>query len=259
MDKIALITGASKGIGKALAYEFAKNGYSLILIARNLAELKELQTDLKNRFQCTSKILSVDLAKPDCIHTILTEFKDDLDKIDVLVNNAGFGAAKKFTDMTVEEVDGMMGVNMVALTNLTYRILPHMVARKQGRVLNVASTAAFGPGPYMAVYYASKAYVYSLSLALRVEYAKDGIDVSVLCPGVTSTEFHARAGTDKTHLVDMPGMTSEQVAEAAYAGVMKGKRVIVPGFMNKLNVMMMWLTPNSLIARITGAIQRPKV
>ena len=257
MEKIALITGATKGIGRALAEEFAKNGYSLLLLARNVAELKLTQSELKHSYQCTSKIFPVDLSKADAVNLILAEFKDELSKIDVLVNNAGLGAAKKFTDMTTEEMDSMLGVNMVALTRLTYHILPHMVARKAGKILNVASTAAFAPGPYMAVYYATKAYVLSLSLALHEEYKDDGITVTVLCPGMTRTDFHQRAGTDKTHLIEMPGMTSEEVAKIGYAALMKGRRQVVAGFMNKVSVFMMALVPNVLLAKITGRIQRP--
>jgi len=260
MEKIALITGASKGIGKALAEVFARNGYSLLLVARSTAELTQIQTDLKTKYQCESKILSVDLSQPESVDTIMNTFKDEISRLDVLVNNAGFGAAKKFTDMTAEEVSGMVEVNIAALTRLTYKVLPFMTARKSGKILNLASTAAFAPGPYMAVYYASKAYVLSFSQALHEEYRKDGVTVSALCPGLTTTEFHARAGTDKTYLFSgiMLAMTAEKVAEIGYNGLMKQRRVIISGIMNKMAIFMMWLTPSFLLVKATALLDRPK-
>src|SRR5579883_2210537 len=127
MEKMALITGASKGIGKALAHVFAQHGYSLLLIARNTAQLQALQTELKNKYQCHAKILSVDLAQPESMDVIMETFKDEISHLDVLVNNAGYGLVKKFTDMPKEDVQGMVNVNIAALTNLTYRVLPFMM------------------------------------------------------------------------------------------------------------------------------------
>jgi short-subunit dehydrogenase len=260
MEKMALITGASKGIGKALAEVFARNGYSLLLVARNTAELTQLQMDLKNKYQCESKILSADLARQDSVDLIMNTFKDEISRLDVLVNNAGFGAAKKLTDMSAEEVSGMMEVNMAALTKLAYKVLPFMVARKSGKILNLASTAAFAPGPYMAIYYASKAYILSLSQALAEEFHQDGITISVLCPGMTTTEFHSRAGTDKTYIFAgfIPKMTAASVAEIGYNGLMRGRLVIVAGIMNKISIFMMWLTPSFLAAKVTGFLDKPK-
>jgi hypothetical protein len=259
MDKIALITGASKGIGKELAAVFAQDGYSLLLVARSTSELEQLQNDLKTKYQCFSKILSVDLSNPDSINVIMNVFKDEFGRLDVLVNNAGFGAVAKFTDMSEEELNGMLAVNISTLTKLTYKVLPGMLKRKSGKILNVSSTAAYAPGPYMAVYYASKAYVLRFSEALYEEYKNDGVTVSVLCPGFTKTQFHSRAGTDKVNLsLAMPSMTAEKVAKIAYHGLMKNKRVIVTGVMNKIMVMLMWLTPDFIITKILSKLEKPQ-
>lgn len=260
MEKIALITGASKGIGKALAEVFAKNGYTLLLVARNEMQLEQLQQTLQNKYQCIVKILSVDLSQSTCVDIIMQAFNPEISRLDVLVNNAGYGIAKKLTDIPEEDIQGMIAVNMTALTRLTYRILPHMVAKKSGRILNVASTAAYVPGPYMAIYYASKAYVLSLSEALYEEYKRDGVLVSALCPGVTKTEFQDRAGMNNTPIMSgaLPIMSAETVAEMAYQGLARGKRVIVAGFMNKLTVFMMWLTPRFLAAKMTAWMDKPK-
>lgn len=260
MDRVALITGASKGIGKELARVFAKHGYSLILIARTTSELENLQKTLQSEFQCEVKILSVDLTKPECIDIIMETFKDDMTRIEVLINNAGYGITKKFTDMAYQDVGGIITLNMDVLTKLTYRILPFMVAKKSGKILNVASTAAFAPGPYMAQYYASKAYVLSLSEALFEEYKEDGVTVSALCPGVTPTSFQARAGMENTRIMSgmVPAMTAQKVAEIAYQGLMKNKRVIVTGLFNKIAVFLMWITPTYLNLKITAMLDKPR-
>lgn len=262
MENIVLITGASEGIGKALAHTYAKQGYSLILIARNTAKLTQLQQTLQSQYQAHAQIFSLDLAKPESVDVIMGAFKSELKNIEILVNCAGLGYANKLTDMKIEEVSAMLEVNMAALTKLTYRILPYMVEKKRGKILNVASTAAFAPGPYMSIYYASKAYVLSFSQGIREEYRKDGITVSALCPGPTTTEFQKRAGMEHSIIGTgklMPMMSAERVARIAYRGVKWGRRVIVPGFMNKLSVFLMWLTPNFITVKITGFLDKPKL
>ncbi|VVC75720.1 Sulfoacetaldehyde reductase [Aquicella siphonis] len=260
MEKIALITGATRGIGKALAEIFARHGYSLILIARNAEELRQIQADLQTRFQCQSRILSADLAKADSITLIMETFRDEMNQVDVLINNAGFGFAKSFTDISLEDTTAMLDVNVSALTRLSHAVLPYMQARRRGHVLNVASTAAYAPGPYMAVYYASKAYVLSFSEALYEEYKNAGVSISVLCPGVTRTSFQERAGMQDTLMVSgmLPVMTAEKVAQLAYKGMIKKQRLIIPGVMNKLLVLSMRLSPGWLSAKITGWLDKPK-
>lgn len=260
MERIALITGASKGIGKSLAEVFAKNGYSLLLIARNTAELQQLQSDLNSKYQCQAKILSVDLMQPESVDVIMNTFKDEMNQLDVLVNNAGFGVAKKFTDISQADVNGMIEVNISALTMLTQRILPYMLARRDGKILNVASIAAYLPGPYMAVYYATKAYVLSFSQALHEEYRKEGVTISTLCPGPTKTPFIQRAGLDNTHFVSgiFPFMSAEKVATIAYKGLMRKKRVIIAGTMNKIMVCLMIFSPTWLVTKMIALLEKPK-
>jgi uncharacterized protein len=259
MENIVLITGASKGIGKAFADIFAKNGYSLILIARNLSELESLQKELAQKYQCQCKILSVDLSQPDFMNIITQSLQDDLPNVEILINNAGYGLAKKFGEMPEKDLDGILAVNITALSKLTYHILPHMVKKKRGKILNVASTAAYLPGPYMAVYYASKAYVLSLSQAIAEEYKKDGIVVSTLCPGVTKTFFQSRAQMEDLKLLKIfPSMTAEQVANIGYHDLMKNKRVIITGILNKLIVFLISITPNFINAKITAKLEKTK-
>jgi uncharacterized protein len=260
MQKIALITGGSKGIGKALAEQFAQHGYSLILIARHLEELQQASNDIKKKYPCEINILVADLEKPEAIDLILQTYKVQLNQIEVLVNNAGFGMAEKLVDTPPEVINGMIAVNMTALTNLTYRILPFMLANKRGKILNLASTAAFTPGPFYCLYYATKAFVLSLSVALTEECQSEGIGVSVLCPGATESEYHdrARARQKNIKLLKLIKMlTVEEVAKAGYQGLMNNKRVIVPGLTNKLAVLLMNLTPAVLKSKIVGWMDRP--
>jgi len=256
MDKIALITGASKGIGKEFSYILARNGYSLILLARSADELQALQGELKNKFQCEAKVLAIDLSHPDSIDQVYNTFKDEFTRIDVLVNNAGFGKVCKFSDMDAEDVRGMVELNVSALTKLSYKVLPHMVARKSGKILNVASTAAFAPGPYMAEYFATKAYVLSLSEALSEEFKSDGVTISVLCPGPTKTEFFKRSGS--VGFSSKATTTAAEVAEIGFQGLMAGKRVITPGLVNKFQTFMMTLAPHFLLLKVIARKIKPK-
>lgn len=259
MKQLALITGASKGIGKAFAHVFARHGFDLLLTARNTSELEQLRADLKAKYQCEAKILSVDLTQKDSIDIIVAAFQEDLKRLDVLVNNAGFGYAGMYHQTPSQDVAGMIEVNMAALSLLTYRVLPHMLARKQGKILNVASTAAFGPGAYMAEYYASKSYVLSLTQALREEYRKKNISFTAVCPGFTSTGFESRAGTDKSFLPSLsPNTSADYVAEVAFKGLMKGCGVVVPGVMNKLLRFVIWISPAFIVTKVTGILDKPK-
>lgn len=230
---LALVTGASAGIGKELARILAREGHDLVLVARRENELQALADELRQRHSADSVVAAVDLAAPDAGDQVLRAVGDRA--LDVLVNNAGFGGVGPFAERERDADRRMLAVNVVALTDLTKLFLPGMVARGRGHVLNVASTAAFVPGPFMAVYYASKAYVLSLSQALAEELSGTGVTVTCLCPGVTESEFHVVAGTDDQPLTKTPmTMTSEAVAEAGYAAMMRGKRVEIPGAINKL-------------------------
>ena len=191
MTGTALITGASSGIGLELAKLFARDGYELVLVARRVERLEELGRELTQRHGVRCHTISVDLAQPDAAAEIVRRLEGAGPAVDVLVNNAGFGVLGPLATTEPETAGRMIRVNIEALTQLTRALLPGMLARRRGRILNVASTAGFAPGPLMAVYYATKAYVISFSEALAEELRGTGVTVTVLCPGPTRTEFQA--------------------------------------------------------------------
>jgi len=245
----ALVTGASAGIGLELARILAREGHDLVLVARREAALKELAGELKDRYGADSTVIAADLADADAGERIVQALGDTT--VDVLVNNAGFGGVGPFVQRDHDSDLRMVAVNVVALTDLTKRLLPGMVARGRGRVLNVASTAAFQPGPFMAVYYATKAYVLSLSQALAEETRGTGVTVTCLCPGVTDTEFHGVAGTDAQPLTSGAlSMSATAVAEAGYRAMMRGKLVEIPGVHNKVGAQSIRIAPRSVVLKV---------
>jgi len=247
---VALVTGASAGIGRELAKILAREGHDLVLVARRQAELDELAATVKEQYGAESQVIAADLAEPDAAAKVLAELGPDT-LVDVLVNNAGFGGHGAFASRDRDADMRMVAVNVTALTDLTKLVLPSMVARGRGRVLNVASTAAFQPGPFMAVYYATKAYVLSLSEALAEEVSGTGVTVTCLCPGVTDTEFHAVAGTDAQPLTQGPlSMSAAAVAESAYKAMMRGKRIDVPGMHNKVGAASIRFAPRGVVLKI---------
>src|SRR3954447_6416423 len=222
MKETALITGASSGIGLDLARLFAKDGCDVVLVARSEGKLRELAAELERDCGVTAHVIALDLARPNAAEALVQRLPAD---VDVLVNNAGFGVAGPFVETDLAKELEMIQVNIVALTQLTKLLLPKMVARRRGRVLNVASTAAFQPGPLMAVYYATKAYVLSFSEAIADELRDSGVTVTALCPGPTETGFAAVAGMDQTRLFTlMKPMTSAEVAKKGYEAMKRGRR-----------------------------------
>lgn len=217
-DELGLVTGASSGIGRELARCFAADGCRTILTARRQAELDALAAELRSQSGSEVTVVTSDLATPAGVHELLGALRQRGLSPDVLVNNAGFGARGDFSEMPVDRIASMLAVNVDALTMLARELLPAMRNRKRGSVLNVASTAAFQPGPYMAAYYASKAYVLSLSEALHVECKPDGVTVTCLCPGATDTGFAAEADMTDTLLFRFGSMDAATVARAAHAG-----------------------------------------
>lgn len=249
--KNVLITGASTGIGYELAGLFARDGYNLILIARNRKKLEELSEVLKNKYGTACAIFQKDLSAPDSAVTLFEKLTAGGIRVDVLVNNAGTGCCGFFHEMDLSSITGMMELNMTSLTVLTKLISKEMMGRREGRILNVASTGSYQPGPYIAVYYATKAYVLSFSEAINNELKDYGITVSTLCPGATRTEFSRRAGKS-----DMKNaMEAETVAKIAYEGFKKGRRVIIPGKWNKIGIFLSRLLPRNFSARIIGKAQ----
>ncbi len=240
--KTVLITGASSGIGLELAHLFAHDGYRLVLVARNRSALRELGDELQSRYSVTVRISPKDLAHPSTPAELYQELQEAGIVLDVLVNNAGFGGAGSFLSTQWNHEAEMMQVNMVAVTHLTKRFLRQMRAR-EGKVLNVASTAAFQPGPFMAVYYASKAFVLHFSEALAEEMRGTGVSVTCLCPGPVKTNFQQRAYLADTPMVNSPLLVDvREVARVGYEGMKQGRRVVIPGWKNRLGVELLRLS-----------------
>lgn len=254
----ALVTGASMGIGVDLAACFAADGYDLILSARSEAALKEVATRLAAAHKVKATPIAADLGQPGGGAKLAEEIKKRGLTVDVLVNNAGFGIAGAFAGSKREDQLGMIDLNDRALVELTHIYWPAMLAAKRGGVLNVASTAAFQPGPLMAIYYASKAFVLSFSEALWEEARGTGVRVSCLCPGPTESKFRERAGTGKTRLANRKVMTSQEVAREAYRGFQRDKRVVITGFSNAMTARLVPFLPRRTLLRIVRGVQSPK-
>src|SRR5438270_2524338 len=230
MDKWALITGATAGIGQELTKRCADDGFSLVLVARNEGRLQQVAVELARRHRIATLPLAQDLAQSGAATKIFAACADKA--VSVLVNNAGFGAQESFAQSDLQNNLAMMHANMDALVQLSHLFLQPMLARREGRILNVASTAAFQPGPFTNVYYATKAFVFSFSLALAEELKGSAVTVTTLCPGYTETDFHERAGIKRSgYLVRM--MSAEKVARAGYTGVLHRKAIVIPGVMNQ--------------------------
>lgn len=250
---LAVVTGASSGIGAAIARILAARGWSLLLIARRAGALDALAREIRDSHGIAVDLLVADLAtEPGLAAALDTLTRRDAD-IGVLVNNAGVGTVGPFEDMPPAEIQRIMDLNMVALTRLTRSVLPGMTARKKGRILNVASTAAFQPGPEMAVYFATKAYVTSLSQALASETQGTGVTVTALCPGATATEFGPLSGIDRTRAFSglLPIADPEAVARFGIAAMEKGRRLAIHGWYNVVLAMLSRIAPMALILAVT--------
>lgn len=253
----ALITGASSGIGLELVELFAADGHELVLVARRKQKLCEIAADIGERYDLQAHVLPADLADPEAPAQLASEVGRLGFVITHLVNNAGFATSGPFVtaDPTIQR--DMIQVNVTALTSLTRCFLPQMVSRGHGRILNVASTAAFQPGPLMAVYYATKAYVLNFSTALAVELEGTGVTVTTLCPGPTRTGFAEEAGMTSSTLFDRGrGMAADRVAREGYDAMRRGKSIIVSGNLNKTLAFATRLTPRSLGARVVKQLHR---
>jgi short-subunit dehydrogenase len=228
----ALITGASNGIGYELAKLFARDHHNLVLVARRGDKLAQVAAELQPH-RVTVKIVALDLAAPPAAKFLFDQLQRESIAVDILINNAGFGAFGEFSKMSEEEILGQISLNIIALTELTRLFLTPMLARRSGRIMNVASTAGFQPGPLMAVYYATKAYVISFSEAIANELRNSGVTVTCFCPGPTRTGFASRAGTEKSRLMKQFGaMTAEKVALDGYRAVMAGRTTVISGMHN---------------------------
>ena len=251
----ALVTGASGGIGEELARLFAADGHDLVLVARSRDKLERLAGELAGKHGVAARVLAADLARPEAPREIFEELTAGGVAVDALVNNAGFGSYGLFAETDLKSELDLLRVNVVALTHLSKLFLPGMIARRRGYVMQVASTAAFQPGPLMAVYYASKAYVLSFSEALANECEGTGVVVSALCPGPTETGFVAAAGMGDSKLFDRAVMDARTVAVEGYRGMLAGKTVVIPGLRNNLLARSIGFFPRSLVTRVVRRIQ----
>ncbi len=257
MQKTVLITGASSGIGYELSKLFAADGANLVLVARSEGRLNEIASDLAQTYGVRVTVLAKDLSDPASPDEIFAALQAQSIGVDVLVNNAGFGTYGPFATIDWAEELRMLQVNMISLTHLTKLYLPGMIARRSGRILNVGSTGSFAPGPLMAAYCATKAYVLSLSEAISEEVRGTGVSVTALCPGVTRTGFQARANVEHIQLTSGSMMSARQVAEAGYKALMRGQAIVVPGFLNQLLVSSIRISPRSLVRRAAHRMMLP--
>lgn len=253
----ALITGGSIGIGAALADVFAEHGHDVILVARTRERLEAKAREIEQRFKVQATCIAEDLTHPDGARRVRDAV--DAKRLDVhyLVNNAGSGLYGKFVSTDLDAELRMIQLNVTSVVDLTKRFLPAMVARGSGRILNVASTAAFVPGPWMSVYYATKAFLLSFSEAIDYELKPSGITVTTLCPGPTESEFKARAGSQRSRLFEAFVMDAPSVARVGYDAMMHGKPIAIPGVRNKLIPVAARAVPRSMIARLSHRAARP--
>jgi short-subunit dehydrogenase len=256
-SETVLITGASSGIGRELAKCFAEEGCRLILVARTRASLEALAAELRQSYQIEVRVLPADLAQPETPICLFANLEAEGLQVDVLVNNAGFGAQGPFAELPLERQLEMIQVNVTALTHLTHLFLPAMIERRRGGMINVASTAAFQPGPLMAVYYATKAFVLSFSEALAEELRGSGLTVTALCPGPTHTNFAVAAGMQNSRLLRMKSMSAKAVAQIGHRAFRQGRYVSIAGLRNQLAAFSVRLAPRVLVRKIVHQINVP--
>jgi short-subunit dehydrogenase len=252
-----LITGGSVGIGAALADVFAQHGHHLILVSRNRDKLEARGREIRDKFRVEVTCIAEDLAVPSGPRRLFEAVGAQGLEVHNLVNNAGVGLYGKFMNTDLDAELKMIQLNVTSPVELTKRFLPGMISRRRGRILNVASTAAFVPGPWMSIYYATKAFLLSFSQAIDYELDGSGISVTTLCPGPTESEFKVRAGSERSRLFEAFVMDAPTVARAGYAGMMQGKAVVIPGIRNKLIPIAARLTPRPVIAMLSHRAARP--
>jgi short-subunit dehydrogenase len=255
-NETALVTGATSGIGLAWARLLARKGYDLVIVARGTNALDEIRIDLERAFPIRVKAIAADLSKPRAARGVFDELEKERIEPEVLINNAGSGLFGLFAETDGEAETGMIGLNIVALTDLTKLVLKGMVERGHGRILNVASTAGFRAGPLMAVYCATKSYVLSFSEAIAEELKGTGVTVTALCPGPTTSGFARTAGMHESRSMGLRRMLSpEEVAAYGYRSMMKGRTVAIPGATNRILVPVLESLPRSMVTTITRKIR----
>ena len=250
MKKVALVTGASAGLGVEFARQLSKRGRRLVIAARRKDRLDELAKELGN-----ARSVAIDLSKPNAAAKLLADIEANGETVDLLVNNAGFGLIGRFAELDAKRERKMIDLNVGTLADLCRAVAPGMIERKSGAILNVSSTAAFQPGPKMAVYFATKAFVLSLTEALHEELKQYGVHVTCLCPGPTRTEFGEVAGFGGNGLFDRVAMESSGVVKAGLDGLDKNKAVVIPGIVNKVGAFSGRFAPRSVVRKIAGSIK----
>ena len=250
MKKVALVTGASAGLGAEFARQLSKRGHRLVLAARRKGRLDELAKELGK-----ARAVAIDLSKTGATARLMADLKANGEQVELLVNNAGFGLIGRFAELDATRERQMIDLNVGTLADLCRAVAPGMIRRKSGGILNVASTAAFQPGPKMAVYFATKAFVLSLSEALHEELKPHGVRVTCLCPGPTRTEFGEVAGFGGNGLFDRVAMDSPAVVAAGLAGLDRNQAVVIPGAVNKLAAFSTRFAPRSVVRKIAGSIK----
>ena len=258
MNRTALVTGSSGGIGYELAMIHAEHGDDLVLVARNKSRLDEISDNLSGRYGIKVYTIEKDLSLTGAAIEVFEELNGQKIAVDYLINNAGFGDIGLFAESDWKKQEGMINLNVIALTHLTWLILPGMMERGYGKVLNVASTASFQPGPTMSVYFATKAYVLSFSEAVNNEVAKAGVTVTALCPGSTESGFHAVAKGDESLVKERKLPSAREVAEFGYKAMMKGKAVAIPGLKNTVMATFVRFIPRSVVVKAARKIQERK-
>lgn len=256
MNNAVLITGASSGIGYELAKLFARDGHNLVLVARRGESLKEIKDNFERRYKIDVLTLSQDLAYPGAVELVLDAIEHAGKEIEILVNNAGAGNFGHFVETDWERERHLINLNIVALTQLTKAFAKLMVKRGSGKILNVASVASFQPGPLMAVYYASKAYVLSFSEAIANELKGTGVTMTVLCPGATASGFQKAAWQEDSKLIKGKRLaTSEEVARYGYRALQAGKTIAIHGWKNKFLIELEKITPRALVTAMVRRLQ----
>ncbi len=247
---VALITGASAGLGVEFARQLSRRGHRLVLVARRKDRLEALARELGN-----ARAVAIDLSKANSAAKLMADLDASGEQVEILVNNAGFGLIGRFAELDPKRERQMIDLNVGTLMDLCRAIAPGMIERKSGAILNVASTAAFQPGPKMAVYFATKAFVLSFTEALHEELKPHGIKVSCLCPGPTRTEFGEVAGFGGNGAFDKLAMEAGEVVEAGLKGMDRNRAVVVPGWVNKIGAVSTRFAPRSVVRKIAGAIK----
>jgi hypothetical protein len=257
-NQTALVTGASAGLGYEFAHLFARDKYNLVLVARSGPKLADLAEQLRQQHGITVKTIPLDLGLPQASQTLFEETQRAGIHVDILVNNAGYGASGAFAEIPLEESYGQIQLNVMALTLLTKLYLQPMLERRSGKIMNVASTAAFQPGPLMAVYYATKAYVLSFTEAIADELRDSGVSVTCFCPGATLTEFQKRAQTENSRLFkQLSPMDAKTVAEEGYKALIDGKTLAIAGWRNWLVAESVRFAPRKVVTAISRWVAEP--